>query len=175
MRRNVFRIAILLTIFVVLMSGGHSQTTSPVQREEVLDNRYSLLNQTSSILNHPSDIVYRHGTIGHAITWTIHDITMEFYRVYRNNKLVESSEWIGNQVKIDIDGLDVGTYHYAIIVFDENGKAAVDSVTVTVGEYPASKAANVRIIYLGFRWAIIVVAGTTVAASLLAEYIDKRK
>jgi hypothetical protein len=175
MRRYVFQIAILVIIFVALMSGRHSQTTSPVQKVEELDNRYSLLNETSSILNHPSDVVYRHGTTGHSITWRVQKIALEYYRVYRNNKLVESSRLKESRISIDIDGLDLGTYQYTVILFDGDGKAAVDTVTVKVEEFLASDLARIRVLRFGLQGTIILVAGTTAVAVLFAEYMDRRK
>ena len=43
-----------------------------------------------------------------------------------------SENWDGNTILVDVDGLDIGTYNYSIVVYDIYGLSAIDTVFVSV-------------------------------------------
>ena len=90
---------------------------------------------TPPSIDHPSDISYIEGETGNSIEWTAVDSNAATYTITRNGAQVYSGSWIsGNPISINVDGLSTGSYTYAIVVSDQEGLTATDSVTVTVSE-----------------------------------------
>ncbi|MGV9169957.1 MAG: ABC transporter substrate-binding protein, partial [Promethearchaeia archaeon] len=85
-------------------------------------------------IDEPDDIEYEVGSTGHAITWSPWDLSPDTYEIYMNGTLVESDTWDGGDIVLSVDGLDVGTYNYTIIVCDTIGNTTSDTVIVTVVE-----------------------------------------
>ncbi len=90
--------------------------------------------QTSPILNHPTDIEYVLGDTGHNITWTGSDEYPASYQIFKDGTEVTGGDWTSSvyEFSISVDGLEIGTYNYTISVVDVGGNAASDEVTVTV-------------------------------------------
>lgn len=87
---------------------------------------------TPPTIDHPSDIKYVEGTIGHSITWTPNDENPFLYLIYNFTFLVDQSYWYGGPISISVDGLSVGVYGYRILVADIGFNFIEDIVIVTV-------------------------------------------
>ncbi len=86
----------------------------------------------SPSIDSPSDVEYSEDTTGHSIVWSPSDAHPASYEVYRNGTIVESGAWTGDNITVNIDGLGVGAYNYTLVVYDESGNHASDTVIVTV-------------------------------------------
>jgi parallel beta-helix repeat protein len=78
------------------------------------------------------DIEYEADTIGHFITWRVSDLHPGSYELYQNGTLIDSGAWETSTISINIDGLEVGTYSYTLLVRDLAGNVASDTVMVIV-------------------------------------------
>lgn len=67
-------------------------------------------------INTPADIQYEAGTTGHEITWTSSSNDPGHYSVLRDGSVIDSGQWDGSSVTIDVDGNDPGTYIYEVAV-----------------------------------------------------------
>ncbi len=83
-------------------------------------------------INHPSDIEYSEGSTGSSIVWTPTDSNPDSYRILRNGTELESGDWDGSTIEIDVDGLSLGVYNYTLIVNNTKGVSVSDIVFVTV-------------------------------------------
>ena len=54
------------------------------------------------------------------------------YTLYRNDSLIDSGLWYGGAITANVDDLAVGTYNFTLVVWDQGGNEASDSVWVTV-------------------------------------------
>jgi parallel beta-helix repeat protein len=97
-----------------------------------IDRHPYILDLAPPKIDNPPDIEYRTGTIGHSITWHPLDQTPESFEIFRNGPLIESGGWNGSDISIDIDGWNVGEYHITLVVYDVEGRYAMDTVTVIV-------------------------------------------
>lgn len=91
-----------------------------------------MFNRSSPVTDHPSDIEYAEGTKNHSILWNPWDWNPKFYKVFRNGTLVASESWNRSAIAVNIDGLDIGTYNFTLIVENQCGNTANDTVLVTV-------------------------------------------
>ncbi|MHA2214826.1 MAG: ABC transporter substrate-binding protein [Candidatus Hodarchaeales archaeon] len=84
----------------------------------------------------PSNIVYeKNDPTIRTISWTAtdNDGNPNIYDITRDSVSVQSDSWTsGTPISINVEGLSQGTYNYQITVFDTDGQADSDSVTVTV-------------------------------------------
>ncbi|MEM4734325.1 MAG: NosD domain-containing protein [Candidatus Thorarchaeota archaeon] len=85
------------------------------------------------IIDHPDDIQYEYGTSGNRIVWIIQEASPVRYVVYLDGEYLEYDDsWDGSPVIIDVDGLDPWTHNFTLVVYDEFGNWASDTVLVTV-------------------------------------------
>jgi fibronectin type 3 domain-containing protein len=91
---------------------------------------------TSPTINHPSDIEYTEGQLGHSITWNPADTNPASFHITRNQLMVISGAWIGDDITLNVDLLPEGTYFFNCTVFDEAGNSASDVVVATVLAQP---------------------------------------
>lgn len=85
------------------------------------------------LLKEKSDIYYELGSTGNSFEWIARDFDPENYEIYKNYELFESGSWQCDvPIIIDINGLNVGIYVYQIIIFDQLGNHAFDTVLVNV-------------------------------------------
>ncbi|MHA1859122.1 MAG: right-handed parallel beta-helix repeat-containing protein, partial [Candidatus Thorarchaeota archaeon] len=96
--------------------------------------RWSTIDSTPPTISTPDDIEYVIGTTGHNITWNASEEHPFLYKIYRNGTLVESGQWDGGNVTICVDGLELGAYEYTLVLYDEYGNGASDTVIVSVVE-----------------------------------------
>ena len=69
------------------------------------------------------------------VNWTVFDFFSfeASYEVYQNGELILSgSDWTPEEIIIDIDGLDVGSYNFTLIVFDGLGGVNSNQIDVSV-------------------------------------------
>ncbi|MHA2232398.1 MAG: hypothetical protein ACXAB4_07890, partial [Candidatus Hodarchaeales archaeon] len=85
----------------------------------------------------PSDVTYTEGQTGNRIRWQPIDDDPDSYQIFQNGTLAASGGWEGSAVEYNIDGLAPGTHNFTIVVHDEAGNTAADSVLVVVK--PASE------------------------------------
>ena len=83
-------------------------------------------------IDSPEDIQYEEGVSGNTITWNPVDESPNSYEVYRNDTIVDSGQWNGSEIIVNIDGLDIGIYNYSIVVNDTGGRFTSDQVIVSV-------------------------------------------
>ena len=87
---------------------------------------------TAPVLNHPADITYVQNETGGVIIWTPTDLFPDTYEVLRNGTVVDSGVWSTTSIVCNVTGLAAGQYNYTIIVYDESGNSATDTVWITV-------------------------------------------
>jgi parallel beta-helix repeat protein len=87
-------------------------------------------------INHPADMNYTAGSTGYFINWTLSGSFPDQYVVYRNGSSVGSGDWESFVVLVTVDGLGAGIYNYTLLVTDESGNRAVDTVIVSVLQVP---------------------------------------
>ncbi|MHA1199708.1 MAG: carboxypeptidase-like regulatory domain-containing protein [Candidatus Heimdallarchaeaceae archaeon] len=79
------------------------------------------------------DYEYDYSTTGHSLSWYAFDEDPAVYEIYLDGELISTDSWVsGTLIIIDIDGLEVGIYNYTIVVIDNEGNSASDTVIVTV-------------------------------------------
>ncbi|MHA2355944.1 MAG: SBBP repeat-containing protein [Candidatus Thorarchaeota archaeon] len=91
---------------------------------------------TSPTINHPSDIEYTEGEIGHSIIWMPADTNPASFYIARNGITVISGAWLGDDITLNVDLLPEGIYSFNCTVMDEAGNAVSDVVMVTVAALP---------------------------------------
>lgn len=88
---------------------------------------------TPPTLNNPVDITFRVGETGYLINWTPTDNNPFMYSVTRNGTLILNGFWdSGESLVVDLSGLTEGTFVFTMIVYDEAGNFAMDTVIVIV-------------------------------------------
>ncbi|MHA1882760.1 MAG: ABC transporter substrate-binding protein [Candidatus Thorarchaeota archaeon] len=95
-------------------------------------NSLYFTNGDLEITTFPQDITYTLGATGNSITWVVTCSSSSHYEVYQNDTLLTTNDWDGSDIIVNVDGLDVGSYKYELIVFDELGNSESDTVYVTV-------------------------------------------
>ncbi|UYP48704.1 hypothetical protein NEF87_004989 [Candidatus Lokiarchaeum ossiferum] len=69
------------------------------------------------------------------VNWTVFDMISfdAFYEVYQNGELILSGDdWTPEEIVINIDGLEVGSYNFTLIVFDGLGGINSNQIDVSV-------------------------------------------
>ncbi|MBD3405165.1 MAG: hypothetical protein GF411_03400, partial [Candidatus Lokiarchaeota archaeon] len=80
----------------------------------------------------PADVSYQDGTTGNIVTIEANDLTPFQYNVSLDGFLIDTVEWDGTDVVIDVDGLSVGEHELEVIFQDRVGHDSMVSVTITV-------------------------------------------
>lgn len=94
----------------------------------------SVIDITYPTIDSPSDFEYTEGSMGHTITWSPSDNNPDAYEVLKNGTMIHSGIWNGSGINVNLDGLNAGVYNYTLVVYDESGNSASDTVFVTVIE-----------------------------------------
>ncbi len=92
----------------------------------------TVIDTTAPVLDSPSDLSYVAGATGQSITWTGTELYPSTFEILGNGTVVDSGTWDGSAITLDVDGLAVGSWTYTLVVVDESGNFAMDSVVVTV-------------------------------------------
>ncbi len=73
------------------------------------------------------------GSTGNVLNWTVTDRSPANYEIYVNGTLMANDTWAsGDTISYNIDSLTAGNYNITIVVYDEVGNNATDTVTVAV-------------------------------------------
>ncbi len=79
----------------------------------------------------PASVDISEGSSGEYFTWTASDLYPDFYDVFRNgSNIIQGATWFGGDVSVSLDGLSLGDHNYTIILTDQAGNTAVDTVWV---------------------------------------------
>ncbi|MHA1909107.1 MAG: phospholipase D-like domain-containing protein, partial [Candidatus Thorarchaeota archaeon] len=89
---------------------------------------------TDLVLDGNPDTDYELGTTGHSITWSPSSDIPDTYIIWKDNAELDSGNWNGSSLSVNIDGLEVGSYNYTLRVNDTLGEAKVDTVIVSVAD-----------------------------------------
>jgi hypothetical protein len=109
--------------FIITVSDGYNQIS-----DEVIVN---VEDNSIPTVDSPLDITYEDSSSGNSIIWNMDDnYGTPSYSITQN--AIEIDSGISNQIIIDIDGLDLGTYTFEITVSDISGNSITDSVNVEV-------------------------------------------
>ena len=94
----------------------------------------NIFDGTKPEINHPEDILIQQGELGRTLIWTVYDYHLHNYLVLRNGTpwssgLCNDTECV---ITVSVDGHNLGTYNYTIVVTDVGGNTATDTVLVIV-------------------------------------------
>jgi hypothetical protein len=102
------------------------------------DNFELWLNEIAFMLrptiDQPGNYVITEGELGHNIVWHPHSLLPAEYILEIDGVPVEHEPWFGDEIVVNLDGLAVGTYDFAVTVRDRAGYEVADVVEVTVEE-----------------------------------------
>jgi surface protein len=126
----------------VAFHGGYSQYTNPavVARQYIIDTfswtiiDRGLLEFTPPDLSSPDDISYEEGVGVHEILWAVGDQNPHSYNITKDGTLEEQGYWSNGSIFVLVGDLAVGEYEYVLLVNDDSGNMASDTVAVTVTE-----------------------------------------
>jgi hypothetical protein len=94
---------------------------------------------TPPSLNSPADISFQVGETGYYVDWIPSDNNPLTYSITRNGTAIGSGQWTsGDSLDVSLDGLSEGTFLFTIVVFDQSGNFAMDTVIVEVLEAPTT-------------------------------------
>jgi hypothetical protein len=90
---------------------------------------------TPPSLNNPVDISFQVGETGYVVNWAPSDNNPLTYSITRNGTIIMSGQWTsGDSLVVNLDGLTQGTFLFTIVVYDQSGNSALDTVVVRVLE-----------------------------------------
>ncbi|TFG09406.1 hypothetical protein EU538_05140 [Candidatus Thorarchaeota archaeon] len=96
--------------------------------------------ERAPIIEEPDDFEYEEGSFGHEIRWNLTESNPDSYNITRqsnqeteNFTVIESGDWDGDNITINVDGLNA-SYWYVFTLFanDTLGHNATSAVNVTV-------------------------------------------
>lgn len=99
-----------------------------------------ILDTLAPIITQPANITYEEGSFGNEIRWNITESNPDIYNITRtsneptsNSSVIETGDWDGNDIVINIDGLNASRWYlYNLFVNDTFGRNATSYVNVTV-------------------------------------------
>ncbi|MHA1772000.1 MAG: right-handed parallel beta-helix repeat-containing protein [Candidatus Thorarchaeota archaeon] len=98
----------------------------------------TVADQTAPVVDHPQDAFIEAGSTGNEVIWAASDHHPASYSIFRNGVHIASGTWTNAEtVRVSADGLDLGTYNFTVLITDESGNQAVDSVFITVRDTTA--------------------------------------
>jgi hypothetical protein len=85
-------------------------------------------------LSSPADVIYSEGDTGNNIIWVAADTNPATYIVYKDGTFYEGDTWVsGSSIIVSVDDLTSGSqYNFTILVVDQAGNSARDTVIVAV-------------------------------------------
>jgi hypothetical protein len=90
--------------------------------------------QAPEFISKPENVTLALGDTGNNLTWVVYDNKNVEYHVWKNDTdISNSTDWdVDLPIIIDIDGLEIGTYNFTILVIDQAGDSINDTVFVEV-------------------------------------------
>ncbi len=121
--------------------------------------------RTAPVISNPDDVTFVEGTTSQNITWTATDDNPTTYEItLSNGTIIDSGSWTsGNEIVLDLDDFETGTYECTITVNDIGLNYATDTVLVTVtpaGGLPDFIMDN--LLYIGIGVGVVLVLGVIV-------------
>ena len=83
-------------------------------------------------LSGPQDLNLTIGEEYRTITWYPEDNHPDSYEILLNGSVIEAGSWDGSLISFDVPTEIAGTFNYTLVVYDEIGNNASDSVLVRV-------------------------------------------
>ncbi len=108
-------------------------------RQVVYFGVLNALDPDPPVITGPDDLAVPYGSTGNTILWTLTDELPGGYELFRNGTHVLSGPCTSQvfNLSVDLDGLDLGTYNFTLVVCDFVGHTSVDTVIVEVYYDPA--------------------------------------
>jgi len=94
----------------------------------------SIVDVTVPTIDTSPDVEYVIGMVNQWITWTVYDLHPNNYTIFLNDSILIQDDWYDLSITINIDGLEVGTYNYTVLLVDSSGNANTDTVLVFVNQ-----------------------------------------
>ncbi|MFX1499886.1 MAG: NosD domain-containing protein [Promethearchaeota archaeon] len=100
-------------------------------------DNYPLMIYKVLFFEHPEDLIYEVGTEGNIITWSIPNPSTSSlsFNIFRDGTSIKTGQVFPlriNEISINIDGLDMGTYGFTIEISYENYDTFSNGLLVTV-------------------------------------------
>ncbi|TFH06261.1 MAG: hypothetical protein E4H14_11190, partial [Candidatus Thorarchaeota archaeon] len=95
-------------------------------------NEQDMHPSNSLVLGTVSDLENELGSTGNTLFLSAQALNPGHYEVVEDTTLIGTTEWNGDNIYADIDGLDVGTYTITVRAFHISGHYLTQSATVTV-------------------------------------------
>jgi hypothetical protein len=92
------------------------------------------------VIDNPPDLLFENGSKGETITWNASDPNPKNYTIYRNDEEIESDEWDGEEITVNLNHLYSEnlthtlpvSFIYRCQVFNMDNESVSDEVNVTV-------------------------------------------
>jgi parallel beta-helix repeat protein len=91
-----------------------------------------VIDTTNPVIDNLDDFQYEGGSSGNNILWIASDLKPDYFEIFRNETQIGSGQWDGSNIQISVDGLDLGTYNYTLVVSDTSNNIASSTVLVSV-------------------------------------------
>jgi hypothetical protein len=132
---NVYSISYLKSdgsLAKVEQIGYHEGTNS------LLGIFYMIRDNNTPEVNSPVDINKEVSETGYEIVWNGTDLSPAAYMIFKDDVEMNRGFWNSSAEEfiIDVDGLDVGSYNYTIVLYEASGLSRTDTVMVEVLEDP---------------------------------------
>ena len=125
---------------------------------ELWENEIAFMYYDRPTINSPDDVTYEEGTTGNEISWTPAAPAGPWeYVVRENGSIVESGQWAGGSITINVDGLNASITEYELTVFDTLGYSASDVVNLNVTKSAATGGLPIDLTTLLIIGAVLVV------------------
>ncbi|MDF1537481.1 MAG: hypothetical protein P1Q69_01080 [Candidatus Thorarchaeota archaeon] len=98
---------------------------------EISTSLITSVDNTNPTISTPGDIVFEEGTTGHVLSWDVFDVHPSYFEVYIDDSLYMTAAW-ESEINITLDALPFGEYNLTVVIWDETGRSASDTVMVTV-------------------------------------------
>jgi hypothetical protein len=108
--------------------------TDSYDNVESTDFTITVHDTTAPSLNSPIDMVKEYTTSGTWLEWTCYDLIPDYFIISRNGTEIKHDAWNGTNLKVRLDGLDLGVYSFHLFVNDTSGQSSEDEVLVFVSD-----------------------------------------
>ncbi len=122
-----------------LIADYHAMVYNATTHELAMDIRM-VRDGVTPVLSSPDDILYDEGSTGNTIEWSPTEQSQSLFKVYRDEIEIGMGAWDGpngQNISINIDGLEPGIYTYELVFFEASGLNVSDLVTVSVQDITA--------------------------------------
>jgi hypothetical protein len=100
----------------------------------------TVIDDVDPVIESPDDIEFTEGEVGQSVIWNGTDIRPDHYVILEDGITVAGNDWNSSLevFSYSLDGLEVGTYNYTCVIYDEAGNSVADTVIVTVNAEPTT-------------------------------------